>query len=215
MLVPWQLPGRRGCVRSVAQGVQLQLPGVSRSRHGSLLPGTLPCAGGHDDKAHPPIHPTRYSSGEPDWAPGGVPLLFWASGSRPAALLLERRPGKHQRALATLTRGAARKPVRAPCALRALRARQKQRTRNANPRRREARRVRAGGAPLPGLLQQGRGRAGDGGGHRHRGGGLPDDGCARARVCAPGYVPRVRAPGAWSTGVARHTSRACRAPRSA
>jgi DNA topoisomerase-3 len=26
-----------------------------------------PRAGGHNDKAHPPIHPTRYSSGEQGW----------------------------------------------------------------------------------------------------------------------------------------------------
>ena len=29
-----------------------------------------PRAGGHDDKAHPPIHPTRYSAGEADWSHG-------------------------------------------------------------------------------------------------------------------------------------------------
>lgn len=29
-----------------------------------------PRAGGHDDKAHPPIHPTRHSAGEADWSPG-------------------------------------------------------------------------------------------------------------------------------------------------
>ena len=26
-----------------------------------------PGDGGHDDKAHPPIHPTRYSEGEANW----------------------------------------------------------------------------------------------------------------------------------------------------
>lgn len=26
-----------------------------------------PRNGGHDDQAHPPIHPTKYSSGESDW----------------------------------------------------------------------------------------------------------------------------------------------------
>ncbi|GAX84927.1 hypothetical protein CEUSTIGMA_g12348.t1 [Chlamydomonas eustigma] len=29
----------------------------------------VPRGGGHDDKAHPPIHPTKYSSGENDWHP--------------------------------------------------------------------------------------------------------------------------------------------------
>lgn len=28
-----------------------------------------PGNGGHDDKAHPPIHPTRFSSGESGWSP--------------------------------------------------------------------------------------------------------------------------------------------------
>lgn len=35
-----------------------------------LLNGAFqwPRGGGNDDKAHPPIHPTRYSPGEPDWS---------------------------------------------------------------------------------------------------------------------------------------------------
>jgi hypothetical protein len=39
----------------------------------AILAGTMwkpPRAGGHDDKAHPPIHPTRYSAGENDWSHG-------------------------------------------------------------------------------------------------------------------------------------------------
>jgi hypothetical protein len=31
-----------------------------------------PRAGGHDDKAHPPIHPTRYTPGEANWSHGEV-----------------------------------------------------------------------------------------------------------------------------------------------
>ena len=27
-----------------------------------------PGSGGHDDKAHPPIHPTKYSAGENGWS---------------------------------------------------------------------------------------------------------------------------------------------------
>lgn len=27
-----------------------------------------PGNGGHDDKAHPPIHPTKFSAGEPGWS---------------------------------------------------------------------------------------------------------------------------------------------------
>lgn len=27
-----------------------------------------PGSGGHDDKAHPPIHPTKFSSGESGWS---------------------------------------------------------------------------------------------------------------------------------------------------
>lgn len=27
-----------------------------------------PSSGGHDDKAHPPIHPTKYSAGESGWS---------------------------------------------------------------------------------------------------------------------------------------------------
>jgi DNA topoisomerase-3 len=27
----------------------------------------VPRSGGHDDKAHPPIHPTKFSAGEQDW----------------------------------------------------------------------------------------------------------------------------------------------------
>lgn len=27
-----------------------------------------PSGGGHDDKAHPPIHPTKFSSGESRWS---------------------------------------------------------------------------------------------------------------------------------------------------
>lgn len=27
-----------------------------------------PSNGGHDDKAHPPIHPTKFSAGEPGWS---------------------------------------------------------------------------------------------------------------------------------------------------
>jgi DNA topoisomerase IA len=39
----------------------------------AILAGTMwkpPRAGGHDDKAHPPIHPTKYSAGENDWSHG-------------------------------------------------------------------------------------------------------------------------------------------------
>jgi hypothetical protein len=39
----------------------------------AILAGTIwkpPRPGGHDDKAHPPIHPTRYSAGENDWSHG-------------------------------------------------------------------------------------------------------------------------------------------------
>lgn len=39
----------------------------------AILNGAMwqpPRPGGHDDKAHPPIHPTRHSAGEADWAPG-------------------------------------------------------------------------------------------------------------------------------------------------
>lgn len=28
-----------------------------------------PSRGGHNDNAHPPIHPTKYSPGEADWSP--------------------------------------------------------------------------------------------------------------------------------------------------
>lgn len=28
-----------------------------------------PSNGGHDDKAHPPIHPTKFSRGENNWSP--------------------------------------------------------------------------------------------------------------------------------------------------
>jgi hypothetical protein len=28
-----------------------------------------PSNGGHDDKAHPPIHPTKFSEGERNWSP--------------------------------------------------------------------------------------------------------------------------------------------------
>lgn len=28
-----------------------------------------PSNGGHDDKAHPPIHPTKFSAGESNWTP--------------------------------------------------------------------------------------------------------------------------------------------------
>ena len=50
----------------------------------AILNGTMwqpPRAGGHDDKAHPPIHPTRHSAGEADWGPGmstasSCPLLL-------------------------------------------------------------------------------------------------------------------------------------------
>lgn len=28
-----------------------------------------PSNGGHDDKAHPPIHPTKFSAGESSWTP--------------------------------------------------------------------------------------------------------------------------------------------------
>ncbi|WIA41751.1 hypothetical protein OEZ86_009091 [Tetradesmus obliquus] len=37
----------------------------------AILAGSMwkpPRPGGHDDKAHPPIHPTRYSAGENDWS---------------------------------------------------------------------------------------------------------------------------------------------------
>lgn len=27
-----------------------------------------PSSGGHDDKAHPPIHPTKFSAGESNWS---------------------------------------------------------------------------------------------------------------------------------------------------
>lgn len=27
-----------------------------------------PSGGGHDDKAHPPIHPTKFSTGESGWS---------------------------------------------------------------------------------------------------------------------------------------------------
>lgn len=35
-----------------------------------------PRPGGHDDKAHPPIHPTRYSAGEADWGAGAARAYF-------------------------------------------------------------------------------------------------------------------------------------------
>lgn len=41
-----------------------------------------PRAGGHDDKAHPPIHPTRYSAGEPDWSHGKLWNDDWFSRKR-------------------------------------------------------------------------------------------------------------------------------------
>jgi hypothetical protein len=44
----------------------------------AILNGAMwqpPRAGGHDDKAHPPIHPTRHSAGEADWGPGEQPTL--------------------------------------------------------------------------------------------------------------------------------------------
>lgn len=37
-----------------------------------LVDGTMFCFpgnGGHDDQAHPPIHPTRYTAGESAWSP--------------------------------------------------------------------------------------------------------------------------------------------------
>lgn len=36
----------------------------------AILDGSMwkpPANGGHNDQAHPPIHPTKYSSGEADW----------------------------------------------------------------------------------------------------------------------------------------------------
>ncbi len=37
----------------------------------SILNGSMwkqPADGGHNDQAHPPIHPTKYSPGESDWS---------------------------------------------------------------------------------------------------------------------------------------------------
>ena len=47
----------------------------------------VPGSGGHDDQAHPPIHPTRYSAGESGWSPDKARLYefivrhFLACGS--------------------------------------------------------------------------------------------------------------------------------------
>jgi len=35
--------------------------------NGSMF--AFPGNGGHNDEAHPPIHPTRYTSGESSWSP--------------------------------------------------------------------------------------------------------------------------------------------------
>ncbi|GBG41772.1 hypothetical protein CBR_g74987, partial [Chara braunii] len=49
-----------------------------------------PGNGGHDDKAHPPIHPTKFSAGEPNWSPSHLRLYelvtrhFLACVSQPA-----------------------------------------------------------------------------------------------------------------------------------
>jgi DNA topoisomerase-3 len=49
-----------------------------------------PADGGHNDQAHPPIHPTKYSSGENDWSPEKKKLYefivrsFLATCSKPA-----------------------------------------------------------------------------------------------------------------------------------
>lgn len=57
----------------------------------AILSGAMwqpPRPGGHDDKAHPPIHPTRHSAGEPDWSPGAWPgtrlLMLCASRTHAA-----------------------------------------------------------------------------------------------------------------------------------
>ncbi|CAD7703588.1 unnamed protein product, partial [Ostreobium quekettii] len=50
----------------------------------SILDGTMwkpPRGGGHDDKAHPPIHPTRYSAGEPEWDTGKKKLYEFITRS--------------------------------------------------------------------------------------------------------------------------------------
>ena len=50
----------------------------------------IPRGGGHDDHAHPPIHPTRWSAGEANWSPDKARLYefivrsFLASCSKPA-----------------------------------------------------------------------------------------------------------------------------------
>ncbi len=50
-----------------------QMPDLRWGAHANeLVNGTMfsfPGSGGHDDQAHPPIHPTRYSPGEADWSP--------------------------------------------------------------------------------------------------------------------------------------------------
>ncbi|KAK9833803.1 hypothetical protein WJX74_006318 [Apatococcus lobatus] len=83
-----------------APGFDLQAMAAEHSqdqrwgRHAqAIVDGSMwlrPRGGGHDDKAHPPIHPTRYSSGENDWPPDKKRLYefivrsFLAGCSKPA-----------------------------------------------------------------------------------------------------------------------------------
>ncbi len=55
-----------------AQGMVQQQTGDARwgAHAAAMVAGPMfrrPPGGGHDDKAHPPIHPTRYTAGEANW----------------------------------------------------------------------------------------------------------------------------------------------------
>lgn len=74
----------------VGQFVQHPEYGAYAQRLASGALWQRPRGGGHDDKAHPPIHPTRCTTGEPDWPPDKKRLYdfvvrhFLACCSKPA-----------------------------------------------------------------------------------------------------------------------------------
>lgn len=47
-----------------------------------------PGSGGHDDKAHPPIHPTKFSTGESRWSPDHNVRLLLLSVERVIIILI-------------------------------------------------------------------------------------------------------------------------------
>ena len=80
-----------------------------------------PRSGGHDDKAHPPIHPTRWTAGQPNWHQEKARLYefivrsFLASCSKPAVGFQTNIEARIDAELFTTTGGPACKTIWLEC----------------------------------------------------------------------------------------------------